>query len=422
MFSYSFWADEAYVSSIAMKWVTNILPLLSSIHSPGVTYQMIYMMLLGGIFRLLGPSEVVARIPSGLAFIIGIFIIFQLAKKLSNSYGAILSTFLYSFSHLNLAYATQAKPYIFLEVSLLGITLLMTNLSTFKKKFSYSMHFAIIVILITSFFLHKIGLFLIYAYACFLFFNLRKNKIILLILSAFIAISLYFIFTHGSLNLFNNSYQVVKLFTYKYTLITLCACLGGVFIHQRHKDIFISLLVYTTLLLFAVMFLGYIFNIRYVLPLFGLIFLFFGIFWAKVGEKYDSNLKFKIPYFAKASKGRFNFELSGKAIIPLTVLVLLYATGYKIVRWPQAYYNPNIDKYGDVQIANYKDFYSTLKERFPNYKSLYVVNDTFDVEYWYFGRYSNAYFMKFTEKPYKHHTADAMVYGSLSDFKKIMEQ
>ena len=101
-------------------------------------------------------------------------------------------------------------------------------------------------------------------------------------------------------------------------------------------------------------------------------------------------------------------------------MILLYVSGYKIVRFPRAYYNPNIDKYGDVQIANYKDFYAELKQRFPNYKNLYVVNDTSDAEDWYFGRYSNAYFMKFTTKPYKHNTANAMVYGSLADFKKIM--
>src|SRR3990167_6591602 len=119
-----------------------------------------------------------------------------------------------------------------------------------------------------------------------------------------------------------------------------------------------------------------IFNISYVLTLFGILFLYFGIFWAKVSERYFP----KKPW-----------------IIPFVIAVLLYATGYKIVRWPQAYYNPNIDKYGDVQIANYKDFYSQLKKRFHNYKNLYVINDTFDVEYWYFGRYSNAYFMKFVQ-------------------------
>jgi len=30
--------------------------------------------------------------------------------------------------------------------------------------------------------------------------------------------------------------------------------------------------------------------------------------------------------------------------------------------------------------------------------------------------------MKFTKKPYKHHTANAMIYGSLADFKKIVKK
>jgi len=202
---------------------------------------------------------------------------------------------------------------------------------------------------------------------------------------------------------YNNLYQVLKLFAYKYTFISVCSVLGYIWMFKKHKVISVTLFIYSIVVLLMASFQQYIFNIRYVLTLFGVLFLYFGIFWAKVGERYQ-------------------FKIGGKAVIPIVVMILIYTTGYKIVRWPQAYYSPNIDKYGDVQIANYKDFYAQLKHKFPDYKNLYVVNDTFDVEYWYFGRYSNAYFMKFTEKPYKHHTADTYVYGSLNDFKKIIKE
>ena len=94
---------------------------------------------------------------------------------------------------------------------------------------------------------------------------------------------------------------------------------------------------------------------------------------------------------------------------------------YKIILRATNYYTPNADFYGDVQIADYKKFYEELKIRFPNYKKLYIVNDTFDVEDWYLGRYSNSYFMKFTIKPYKHPLVNAFVYKSLPNFRKIIK-
>lgn len=205
----------------------------------------------------------------------------------------------------------------------------------------------------------------------------------------------------GKIFAHNHIYQVLKLFLFKYSLIALPAFFGYLITFKKNYHLNLGVIAYVLIVLVMATFEIYTFNIRYVLTVFGIMFLYFGIFWAKVGERYFP----KKPW-----------------LIPLAVVVILYATGYKIVRYPQAYYNPNIDKYGDIQIANYKDFYGKLKERFPNYKKLYIVNDTFDAESWYMGRYSNAYFMKFTPKPYKHHTADAMIYGSLEDFRKIMRE
>ena len=217
---------------------------------------------------------------------------------------------------------------------------------------------------------------------------------------------------NGQIFPFNHLYQLIKLFAYKYTFISICAFFGFIWSFKKHKEISIALLFYSVVVLFMAGFRAYIFNIRYVLSLFGILFLYFGIFWAKVGEKYRKNFQFSI----------FNFQFDGRTIIPIAVIIILYTTGYKIVRWPQAYYNPNIDKYGDVQIANYKDFYGELKKRFPDYKNLYVINDVPDVEYWYFGRYSNAYFLKGTTKPYQHQIVKHItIYGLLSDFKKIIK-
>ena len=210
-------------------------------------------------------------------------------------------------------------------------------------------------------------------------------------------------FASGHLFPANHLYQVVKLFLYKYTFITIFALLGFITSFKKNIAVSVGLLTYMIALFILVTFKQYIFNIRYVLPVFGIMFLYFGVFWAKVGERYQ-------------------LKIGGKAVIPIMVMIVLYTTGYKIVKIPQAYYSPNIDKYGDVQIANYKYFYEKLKVRFPKYKKLIIVNNNFDTEYWYMGRYSNAYFMKFTPKAYKHAVVDSMVYGSLADFKVMIKK
>lgn len=393
--NYSFWADEAYVSGIAEQLATGKFNMLQAFN--GISYQKLYVLVLASFFKIFGVSEFTARLPSMLAYVAGVFIIFFLARRLSNKFGGFLASFLYAFSHLNLAYATQAKPYIIIE----AIVLLVIYLLTDKKKIS---HVLIIILCSIATLLHSIGVLIWVIYFVYNVLTWKRGNVLTFI--TFLLISYVFILPiirtslgGGQLLPYNHLYQIIKLFAYKYSFISISAFFGYVWIFRKYRTLSIAILVYSTVVLFMAGFRVYIFNIRYVLSLFGIIFLFFGIFWAKVGERYGKSRSF----------------------IPIIVIIILYTTGYKIVRLPQAYYNPNIDKYGDVQIANYKDFYSQLKKRFPEYKKMYVLNDTFDVEYWYFGRYSNAYFMKSTIKPYKHHTADAMIYGSLEDFKKIMK-
>jgi len=376
--NYSFWADEAYVSSIAIQWLTGKLSFINALNMPGITYQKLYVLVLATFFKLFGINEFTARLPSMIVFLIGTITIFFLARKLSNVYGGILSTFIYAFSHLNLAYATQAKPYGALETILLIVLFLMT-----QKKVN---HFLIILLCTIATLLHSIGVLIWVAYFVYSVLTWKRwNVGTFLTLAIVVIVGYIFILpivlsSIGGEKLlpYNHFYQVIKLFAYKYSFISMSAFFGFIWSFKKNKNINLTVLIYSAVVFFMATFRAYIFNIRYVLPLFGIIFLYFGIFWTKIGEKYLP----KKPW-----------------IIPLVVILLIYATGYKVVRFPQTYYNPNIDKYGDVQIANYKDFYFQLKKRFLDYKDLYVVNDTFDVEYWYFGRYSNAYFMKFTTKP-----------------------
>jgi len=406
MFNYSFWADEANIASTSMQWITGKISLFSAFNTPGITYQKLQVFIVALFFKLFGISELTARLPSMIIFFVGIIIVFLLAKKLSNIYGGLMSAFLYAFSHLNLAYATQAKPYSALETITITVILLLVYLEKEKRKAQiFLFHLIIMGLLSIATLLHSIGVLLWILYFVYNVQTLKRSNVLAFLTLAIVVIIGYIfvlpiiLSSNGGKLLFpyNHLYQSVKLFIYKYTFISACAFFGYVWLFKKHKIISIAVLAYSVTLFFMATFRAYIFNIRYVLSLFGIIFLYFGIFWAKVGEKY------------------------GRSLTTILILSFFVLTQYKVAILPRSYYNPNIDKYGDVQIANYKDFYSQLKKRFPDYKNLYVINDTFDTEYWYFGRYSNVYFMKSTPKPRKHIVINAMIYGSLKDFKKIMK-
>jgi len=414
MLNYSFWADEAFVSSVASQFVRGQMTFLQMYEFPGVTYQRLNALTMATSFKIFGISEFAARFPSILAYITGVILIFFVAKKISNKYAAWISTTLYAASHLNLAYATQAKPYSAVESMTLAVILLFLLLREEKKLKKILLYNASIILLCaTATLFHLIGFLLWLFYFIYILSALTKIKrtkkaLLLFFIPGFLLIFLATVFVlpeilkivrERNMLINNHLYQFVRLFGYQYFFITLFTLGGFVLTFTKNKLLSIATLTYCLALFVLATFEQYIFNIRYVLSLFGIMFMYFGVFWGVIASR----------YFPKR-----------EWLIVLAVVGTLYATGYKVVRTPQSYYNPNIDKYGDVQIANYKDFYAELKKLHPDYKNLPIFNNTFDVEGWYFGRYSNAYFMKSVKEPQMHPIAKVKIYGSLSDFKREM--
>ena len=182
----------------------------------------------------------------------------------------------------------------------------------------------------------------------------------------------------------------------------------GLLILKRNYIISIGILIYTFILIFSWTFIQYSHNIRYLVPLFGIIFVFFGVFWGRAGE--FISIKYKVK---------------GAKLLPLIIILLFFISGYKIVRSPQVYYSPNTDFYGDVQIANYKEMYRQIRIKIPQYKNNDVVifNDLIDAHRWYLPEKTiTSYFTKGTKQPVKHIIEGGLVYGSLSDFKKQLNK
>jgi 4-amino-4-deoxy-L-arabinose transferase-like glycosyltransferase len=404
---HSFWSDEAFVSAIARNINRGGISAIEGIEI--IIYQPLQTIITLVSFIIFGFSEFAARIPAVIFGTIGIIFAYLLGSKLSNKNGGLLSAFLYSFSQLNLANSTQAKPYTAIQTLLVAICYTIILLQERKKKY-ISLHIFIILAATASTLFNYIGILTWIPYLIYFGYSYKKRALLYLkqphiiffggiffILGVFFLQIPKMISTLFDSQTVNNTTYLRELLWRNYAFITLPAIIGIVTMFKKNKPVFIGVSLYILSLLMLWNFKQYSHNVRYLVPLFGLLFVLFGVFWAEVGER----------LFNKKS-----------AWVCLLVAVLLFAGGYKIVRKPAVYYSPNADLLGDVQIADYKTAYMRLNEKYPDLKNIAVFNDVIDTEIWYMDKQANAYFMKGVVKPYPNPADHTMIYGTLNDFIK----
>ncbi|HLL60123.1 MAG TPA: glycosyltransferase family 39 protein, partial [Candidatus Nitrosocosmicus sp.] len=403
--NHSFWSDEAFVSSISRNILLGKLSIVDGFQI--LSYQFLQVLITSTSFIFFGFTEFAARLPSILFGTIGIVFAYLLGTKLSNINGGLLSAFLFAFSQLNLANSTQAKPYTAIQTLLLVVLYLIFLLKENKKN-HLLLHILIIISATASTLFNYIGILTWIPYIVYIFFLYRKN-IITNIYKPYILIAAILIILGGIfllqipkmiIALFNNpiynhTTYLRELLWRNYAFITLPAFIGLFTIFKKYRIMFIGISLYIFSLLFLWNFRGYSHNVRYLVPLFGLLFVLFGIFWGEIGDK----------VFNKKS-----------GFICLIVAILIFMGGYKIVRKPASYYTPNADLYGDVQIADYKNTYEKIEKEFPDLNNIAVFNDVIDSQIWYMNKQSNAYFMKGVIKPTRHPVDNTIIYGSLKEF------
>ena len=413
--NHSFWADEALIASYARDIISGDTSITQGVGA--IWYQSLHIGLVTISVFLFGINEFAARLPYILISLINIIIGFKLTKKLSNNYGGYLSAYLLAFSQLNLANSTQSKPYIALQLFLLLLIYLMIQS---KTKINLIFHHGLIIFLLTiTLLFHISGSLFWVIYLIYLFDQIVKNKYIknkLLIFALLTIILCIYIYLFKiyiligyffNFNFHNNIVYIRNIMMKQYGIFVFPAILG-LLILKRNYIISIGILIYTFILIFSWTFIQYSHNIRYLVPLFGIIFVFFGVFWGRAGE--FISIKYKVK---------------GAKLLPLIIILLFFISGYKIVRSPQVYYSPNTDFYGDVQIANYKEMYRQIRIKIPQYKNNDVVifNDLIDAHRWYLPEKTiTSYFTKGTKQPVKHIIEGGLVYGSLSDFKKQLNK
>ncbi len=380
--NHSFWADEAYVAGLAKDVVSRQLSLGQALS--GLAYQKLHVLSAIAALRMWGINEMAARLPSVLWGVVGVGFAYLVAKKLSNWGGGVLAGGVYALSYLNLVYATQAKPYAALETLFLVMVYLGLN-----KKTRYRWGW-LLGVTGMSVGLHALGVIsLVFIVMQYWWYQAKNKKVnneafrlraLVLVVGVSVLMlawpSVWSVI--AKVGWYNNTTYLRELLWRQYGWMVLPAMYGMALSYRRNKATILGVVAWMGVLLVLWNFKSYSHNVRYLLPLFGVIMVFFGVFWAKVGERF------------------FDDKWGVSA---LAVMVVVWLGGGKIARTPLPYYNPNLDLYGDVQNADYKTMYSLIKTRFPDYKEMAIFNDLPDTERWYMERLSDAYFNTTTGKP-----------------------
>ncbi len=391
--NHSFWSDEAYIASMAQSITTQEKGFLNAVQVQD--YQPLQLLVLTTGMAIFGISEWSARIFSVVVGTIGILFAYLLAARISSKEGGLLAAFLYAFSQLNLSNATQAKQYATLQTIHLAIFYLFHVLVTMKnkntKKF-FVIHAIIIGLCTISTLLHFIGIVSWISYLVFILMEYRKAIVrnltirnVLILISAAVLLGVMVkiplimkIFLGSSIKetflTYNHITFFRELFWRNYGFITLPALFGFLFVPIKYRNATIAISIYAIILSYLWMFKHYTHNIRYVVPLFGILFVYFAIFWSRIGKEL------------------FNGKIW---ITCLMIAAILYLGGYKFVRKPALYYSPNADFAADVQNANYKAAYQFIEDTFPEKSNYFLINDTIDTQLYYLdGRAPDAIFRK----------------------------
>ncbi len=416
--NHSFWSDEALVSSFARDIASGKSALMTGLK--GISYEPLQTGITALSLKLFGVSEFSARLPSVVFGSFGIIFAYLIAVKLSSKSGGLLAAFLYGFSQLNLANSTQAKPYVILETLLLIIVYFMLR---WQNSGSHNKKLTVIetALLVVATFTHSLGILFWIIFAIFFLLSnhtsiakaLRQNTYLIggiAIIALFAVVfktdqplfSFIKNFTDRLQTSSDNSAYLKNLFLRQYGIFLIPALIAHVLVFKKNKPAMISIFAWALTLILLWNYHSTTHNIRYLVPLFGIIFVAFGVFWGKAGE-----------WTAKKTKIRSFIYL------PILIVIILYISGYKIVHRPQVYYSPNADFYGDVQVADYKDMFAQIRKKIPAYQHIAVFNDVIDSQRWYLPlKPADAYFKIGTYKPYRDPIDHRPVYGSLSDFIK----
>jgi len=368
----SYWNDESQVALMA-RGILNYGKAITPFGGGSGLYQIALYYVTALSFKLFGISEFAGRLPSVLIGSILIVFGYLLTKKLLDAKKALIVSVLLTFSQIQLAWSTQLRPYIWLELFTL---LVIFYLYKYLKSRNIVDKNLIISILISgiSILFHGTGLLNLLIIFFVFFYKLIKLKqfkyLILLPLFGVIGFIVIFnSFTGGweliwrAISQFYFSPLHYRVFlTHNYLWLIVGAIIGFFTLYKKDKELTLLLGGSILLIFFMAIFKINPNYVRYSLPAFPLLYILFAEGTVSVIDKIT-----KKEYL--------------KCLLIIFAFALLSLTG-KLIFWPKYYYSINADM-RENPVVDYKYAFGRISEMIEGKDDVLIIDAWNDRVPWY---------------------------------------
>lgn len=377
----SFWNDESHAAIYSRGVAQTGLPHDTDGRGRGI-YQIGLYYVTGLSFKLFGISQTSGRIPSVLVGTILIVAIYLVTKSVVKKEApALLASLLMAFSQIQLAWSTQLRPYIWLE--LFSLMVFYFGSKTLQIKSHIFDKYFLIASLIggLSYLFHPIGFFnIIFLFSIFTYKSLLTKKWwYLLAIFPLGVVTFFLIYFSIGRNMADLIAFVLKVNTntlhYRvflranYDWLLLGAFVGSLYFFKLNRKTAIALVGFVGIILFLAIFKINASYVRYCLPAFPLIYILFSI-----------GIEGVSMYAATIINRQRLYIL----VFVLSTGILLYTPikKDKILLSPRFYYTIN----GDMRenpIVDYKSAFDKIATRINGKRSLILMDAWNDRIPWY---------------------------------------
>ncbi len=408
----SYWNDEDHVALYARGILQSGLPINDYGQDLGI-YQVGLFYITALFFNLLDNNELVGRLPSVLIGTFLICAIFFIVKKILGTKEAIVAATLMSFSQMQLAWSTQLRPYIWMELYTVIITYFCYLNVKQKNIIDRNIICAFFIAILSTLF-HGTGVLNFILISMVLLFQVLKQKqykyIIYFI--PIVVVSIVFIvfsFPNAILKIFYLDFDIthyMRFFIKNYIWLLSGSAIGAYALWKTNRNLLLILCSFIVVIFTMAIFKLNARYVRYSITAFPLLYILFSI-----------GFIYTIDTATKNIKNSYKSALMVVAISLLFFSFPLYTN--KLIVIPQNYYSINADV-RENPIVDYKTAFGRIKKLIHGKDNVVIMDAWNDRVPYYLPNQPFILLMKDTK------TVDPQygekIVGTIHDYEKIKAQ
>jgi len=376
----SYWNDENNVTIYARALIDHGKPLTASGYSTGL-YQSAMYFVTALSFKLFGVTEFAGRLPS---ILVGTFLtiaVYFVTKKLFENNAALIAAFLTTFLQIQLAWSTQLRPYIWLQLFTVVIVYYSYKFAVNKTKF-IDINFVIAAMLsVLAVLFHATALMNMFIIGLSVGYKaLKQKKYIYLIgpiVLLFLIFAMVYSFSSNSIKgvtqlLLSYNTDILHYFvfiTHNYLWLFAGASIGIYPTWRKNRELAYILSASISIIFFLAIFKINSQYVRYSLSAFPLVYILFGngLVWL---------IKRTKTYIPLKQNNIFT------SILILSIFFIFPLYKGKIVLLPQKYYSINADV-RENPVPNYKSAFEKINTLIEGKKNIIIMDAWNDRVPWY---------------------------------------